>query len=550
MRSGMPRHGLPRRSLTRHTDSQSLEVSMLRLSRRFVLYPFLLALWSPLTLLAANLEQLAPTQAVRTLAFSILVTAALFVFLRLLLGDSDRAAWIVTLLLVAFFSYGHVAGQLSDVRLGSLAAGGPAVLVPLFVAVLVLGIVVMARWPAFAGAARGSLNALSLALLAVPCALLLLYAVQVWRSEARLLALARGPQGGGLARPSTPPDIYYIILDSYSRGDNLESTYRLDVSDFLGQLEGLGFTVIPCSQSNYAFTGMSLASSLNMDYLEGFTDVYSPGKSAAFGVSAPFIKHSLVRRVLESLGYRTVAFESGWEFSQVTDADVYLAPPNEAENGKSWLARRNDFERLELSTTAAVLLPELSAYQAMRSQTLNGAVSAYAKPRQRERVLFALSALRELPAEPGPKFVFAHIVSPHYPFVLGPNGEAIDDRQDTDPQGYVDQILYLNKRLIPILRALINESSVPPVILLQGDHGTRGLEQKTKILSAYFLPENGRQMLYPRISPVNSFRVVLNSVFDAHLDLLPDRSLFSYAKTIYQFEAVEDVGRCAVAGSP
>ena len=70
------------------------------------------------------------------------------------------------------------------------------------------------------------------------------------------------------------------------------------------------------------------------------------------------------------------------------------------------------------------------------------------------------------------------------------------------------------------------------MIIIQGDHGplpdlTEEASQRLPILNAYYLP--GIQMdnvLYPSISPVNSFRVVLNSYFGQTLPLLEDRSYF------------------------
>jgi len=48
------------------------------------------------------------------------------------------------------------------------------------------------------------------------------------------------------------------------------------------------------------------------------------------------------------------------------------------------------------------------------------------------------------------------------------------------------------------------------------------------ILNAYALPGvDPAQALYPSISPVNSFRVVLNRYFGTDLPLLEDRSYFA-----------------------
>lgn len=49
--------------------------------------------------------------------------------------------------------------------------------------------------------------------------------------------------------------------------------------------------------------------------------------------------------------------------------------------------------------------------------------------------------------------------------------------------------------------------------------------------------------LYGSISPVNSFRVVLNTVFGAQLPLLPDRSFYSTWPELYRFIDVTGIVR-------
>jgi hypothetical protein len=76
------------------------------------------------------------------------------------------------------------------------------------------------------------------------------------------------------------------------------------------------------------------------------------------------------------------------------------------------------------------------------------------------------------------------------------------------------------------------------VILIQGDHGPKGhLDQDSSagsdlnevfgILSAYRVPPEVRTLLYPGITPVNSFRAILDGLFGEHLPFLPDKSYFS-----------------------
>jgi hypothetical protein len=61
-----------------------------------------------------------------------------------------------------------------------------------------------------------------------------------------------------------------------------------------------------------------------------------------------------------------------------------------------------------------------------------------------------------------------------------------------------------------------------------------------KILNAYYLPGDGKNMLYPGISPVNTFRVVLNSYLGGSLELLPDQSYYSTYKAPYNYQEIID----------
>ena len=56
----------------------------------------------------------------------------------------------------------------------------------------------------------------------------------------------------------------------------------------------------------------------------------------------------------------------------------------------------------------------------------------------------------------------------------------------------------------------------------------KGIKERMSILNAYYVPSACREHLYDTISPVNTFRVLLRSLFDEQLECLPDRVLFSW----------------------
>jgi hypothetical protein len=89
------------------------------------------------------------------------------------------------------------------------------------------------------------------------------------------------------------------------------------------------------------------------------------------------------------------------------------------------------------------------------------------------------------------------------------------------------------------VETLLQDSTNEPIIILQADHGPKSsMERKTKtpeillegvaILNGYYFPGNDYSALYPSISPLNSFRVLLNQFYNMDFPLLPDHTYFSF----------------------
>jgi hypothetical protein len=156
--------------------------------------------------------------------------------------------------------------------------------------------------------------------------------------------------------------------------------------------------------------------------------------------------------------------------------------------------------------------------------------------------LSILDHLPDVPAFAGPKFTYAHIFVPHIPYVFDPNGQLVTNpdfyssNQDQpvnaeyEKQGYLNQIQFIDKAIVPILHTIISKSMNPPIIILMGDHGLEGHNRYTDLL-AYYLPK-GSEKLYPSISPVNSFRLIFDEYFGANYPLLPDLTYYSDTKTL------------------
>jgi hypothetical protein len=123
---------------------------------------------------------------------------------------------------------------------------------------------------------------------------------------------------------NTSPDVYYIVLDSYTRNDTLSAHFSFDNSGFIESLESAGFYVADCSQSNYSYTTLSLASSLNFNYLQALSPSLSSESKDETDVY-PLLFHNAAAYFFRQMGYRFVAFESGFSPTELVDADVYYS---------------------------------------------------------------------------------------------------------------------------------------------------------------------------------------------------------------------------------
>lgn len=60
------------------------------------------------------------------------------------------------------------------------------------------------------------------------------------------------------------------------------------------------------------------------------------------------------------------------------------------------------------------------------------------------------------------------------------------------------------------------------------------------IFNAYYYPSQDYSRLYPEITPVNTFRVILNQFLGASYEVLEDRSYFVNPEQPYSFINVTD----------
>lgn len=341
------------------------------------------------------------------------------------------------------------------------------------------------------------------------------------------------------------PDIWYIVLDAYGREDVLREQYGIE-SGLADQLRTRGFVVAKDARSNYAQTSLSFAATMNMAPLQELLVELDPNSTNRRPLM-DLIQNNRVVSALRAGGYRIVGYAGEYSVTK-------LANPDEVR-GPRWAL--DEYDYVLLGKTPILALTKAAGFPQHR----------IAQEAHRLAVQAAFDALDQGDRAEGPTFHYVHIVAPHPPFVFAADGSYRKSRsrnffgdgatwekyarryKESYEAGYAAQAAYVDRRLLAALDGILADSSVRPIVLVQGDHGPGSLldwndaeatdmHERMGILSAYLLPDPSA--ISPSITPVDSFRVVLNQALGTSLPLIGGKSWFSSFSTPYNFVEVTD----------
>ena len=329
------------------------------------------------------------------------------------------------------------------------------------------------------------------------------------------------------------PDIYYIILDEYGSNNTLEKFFGYDNSKFASFLEENGFFVVSESHSNYPTTIHSLSASINMEYVNYLTEKVGK-ESKNFRMLNQILSDNKVMQKLHAEGYNIINMGSLW------------GPNNEFKNVNANICEfkeinRDSLLRELLQTSMISYLQEMWTYEVSR-----------------DRVSCIFDELSTLDQEySNPKFVFAHIMLPHAPYIFGPNGEAVTphsplDNKPWDPKkAHIDQIKFANKQILILVDTLLSQNN-NSIMIIQGDTGSAFngdwdnpsedlIIERMSNLNAIYFPNGNYEAFSEHVTPVNLFRIIFNEFFDANYTLLEDNMYWSTNNKPYAHKDVSNI---------
>lgn len=303
------------------------------------------------------------------------------------------------------------------------------------------------------------------------------------------------------------PDIYYFICDAYTSNASLRA-FDFNNVVFKNALHKRGFYITENSKSNYPITYPSIASSLNMGYTSLEKDELL--RYSQISLLKNFIRTNVLFDFLAKHSYQIVSLSHLFPNT--------ILPP---------LIRRDRvyyyWETTKSSIYYTFISRVLDMFSSLKESKWNSQFESYAYSTNLPDKIDSV-----VEHSTGPKFVYAHFMATHPPYVFDSTSK-FQFHADDKPLAteYIAQVKILNKQLLSIIDRILEKNRSNSVIIIQADHGSHllSVEETFTIQNNYYFPDQNYEELYQSITPVNSFRIILNKYFNQDLPILEDKTI-------------------------
>jgi len=316
------------------------------------------------------------------------------------------------------------------------------------------------------------------------------------------------------------PDIYFLVFDEYSSSTTLKEALNYDNGDLDSFLVDKGFKLLPYSRSNYNFTEFSMASTLNMEYLE----IPNPSACTVKDYNYCFerIKSNAVCSVLNSAGY------------EIINHSIFDLPKNPTPVKEDFLPLKTKL--ITSQTFLSRIKKDLYYHLVVGKFAINWLSKdlVYSTYFTNKKVIEGtLKAIAESRDKPG--FLYAHIEMPHPPYYFDKYGnektreQIVKESRDMNITSYLDYLPKTNEVVKQIVNKIFSHSKRPFAIILLGDHGYRGEPIKKfqfRNLNAVYYSPGKYEGFNDSITNVNAFRLLFNNFFSTSLPLKKDSTIF------------------------
>ena len=475
------------------------------------------------------MHELIATDIIIPISIIVSISLIIFIVLKLILKDSKKAALIVSIGLVLFFTYGHFYNIIKGLAIFEEVIGRHRfIIIPFILGFVIPTYFIINSKINFQNITK-IVNVISLVLVGMVILNISLFGITEIESYSTKY-FERNYNSVELQNIYGTPNVYYIILDEYGGPESTEYL-NYDNSNFYEFLKDKNFIIPKKSTSNFPMTNFSITTSMNMEYVNDISNIVGKD-SKNYLPLREMLYNSKVIENFKSLGYKIVIFESG------------SATPENFVLIDEIICQKQGIDSILLNTIS-------------RASMLGYFAERYEEGKIRDRVNCAFSEIKTIENNiEKPIFAFVHILLPHSPYVFGPNGEPvipgnpISSEKWDEKVAYIDQLKYANKEIKKVIEKII-QNDEKSIIILQSDHGS-GFDidwknptdpmilQRLSILNAYYVPEISENEFDEYITPVNSFRIIFNNYFDAGYEILEDKNYWNNGHKPFEIHDVTE----------
>ena len=504
---------------------------------------FLFALYPSLFLYTKNMAIVDSLDFALAAAVSLVLAGTVYFFLQFVMRERPKQAFLTSATLLLFFSFGQGMTVLSQVHIKTgLFFIGPGKTLLFLTSLIWLLLFFILKRKGLPQPITFFLNITSLLLVSFT-----LFPVLTHSFSTTYKKNVINPISGNDTTGRRQPDIYFILMDGRARSDVLRNRFQYNDSLFCRSLTSKGFFIAESSFANYNKTITVLTSILNMDYVPCLAEK-SNNSILDLRFFLESIRHNTLFYLLRDRGYRITAFDGdGLALFHPEDVDSLVATPE-------WDLTPYLNQFINLSPLPVLI----GAFKGNETRRYD---------HHRNKILHALESLKTIPGSAyGPHFVFAHLLLPHEPFIFSRTGKSrypsypfsiwhsVQENNwipaDYD-SAYAEQVKYGDKRILGVIDTLLRYSPHPPIIVLQSDHGPSGrldlgsveksdVHERMAILNALYLPGIAADWQHKDMTPVNTFRIILNHYFGDSLPLFPNRNYFDTWDKPYRFTDITE----------
>jgi hypothetical protein len=325
---------------------------------------------------------------------------------------------------------------------------------------------------------------------------------------------------------SSKPDIYFLIFDAMASSKSIQQNFGRDMHQLDSFLLKKGFYVVTNGSANYNWTIHSLSSTLNMDYLPSWIAPVANDPKSYFWGSSSILNNSLFS-ILKQEGYHINSYQP-------------ISFDNEDWPGKSFFSNLRDNHFYFKTLPGRIWRDIFWNYTKINTPFIHKRQMEIIAERNREKKQYfdtTIALVKKSCSFLGkPKFTYGHFMIPHEQYIFDSSGhvkppmETIIKRREQVADYYLDQVIFARKVIIDLTTYIQENNRKNTIIIVAGDHGYRtDTGNKTgysfKNFNSIYFPDENYQHLYDSLSPVNTFRIVLNKYFNAGLTLHKDSSI-------------------------